>query len=193
MLNLNYCGASNSGKGEAVKQTLSFFENKGVTKEEILYIYPGELCRQKMNEDAEVKKAMLSGYFPDAYFVINLVKEYFEKNISDNILLMIIDGWPRNIEQIQWYPEFVTTNSLDPYFFNVITPYEECLRRMQSRDRLDDNRASFDNKWTEHETESVPAIAKIDTLFPRKKFDIDGLNIAKNILPLLEFIYQKNS
>jgi adenylate kinase family enzyme len=154
-------GRSGSGKGtqgEFIKKFLieNFPEN------EMHYLSTGEEMRRIMKQSSYTAKlsreAMETGSLQPMFFSAYVWAKYLMDHIhgNDNI---IFDGVPRRKEEAKILQSAIKFyNWHKPVVINIDVSEEECIKRMQSRQRLDDNVDSYKKKMEWYKMEVEPMI-----------------------------------
>ena len=108
----------------------------------------GQLLRDA--RDAEATTQMQAGRGVDYKTVYRILIEALEK--SKNVEHVIIDGFPRDLEQAEWLLAALPEHGRSIQAVLVITvPLEESQRRLKIRGRFDDHQGVVDKRYYEYE------------------------------------------
>ncbi|MEX0668328.1 MAG: nucleoside monophosphate kinase [Candidatus Saccharimonadales bacterium] len=127
----------------------------------------GELLRN--SQDENIKEAINRGDLLSAEQIDDLVIKEVVKHHST----VIVDGFPRKLDQAKGFDQLVKVNGLDlPILIYLHIDEEESWRRISDRGRKDDDRDIWQRRWDEYRSQTVPAVE-----YYREKdrlLDIDG-------------------
>ncbi|MDO8638623.1 MAG: nucleoside monophosphate kinase [Candidatus Daviesbacteria bacterium] len=148
----------------------------------ICFFGAGEIFRKKSLEDSEIgkslKKDLAEGNLVDNKIASQLLKEEIEQSNCSNGF--VIDGYPRDIEQLQYF---------DPNFDKVIVlevSKETLIKRLLKRGRFDDTKEAIEERLRIYEEETKAVLDYYQTLGIIVK--IDG---EKNMEEISEEIEKK--
>lgn len=115
----------------------------------------GQLLRD--THDAELLKEMQTGRLIDSELVNGIIKDALKR--SRDIEHLILDGFPRQLEQAQWLvqsqPEHERSISL---VVSLEVPISELMRRLKLRGRLDDTEDSIQERMHVYRNEIYPIL-----------------------------------
>lgn len=144
-------GIQGSGKGT---QSTKIVEKYGYE-----HISAGDVLRAKAENDEGLRNMMQSGALVPVEVVFGALMEKIENSPSRKF---IIDGFPRTIEQVKLFEDFVKDNNCCVIDINIS---ENMAReRMSSRNRKDDTPEAIDNRINTYKLETVPAISSLKSM-----------------------------
>jgi adenylate kinase len=115
----------------------------------------GQLLRDA--GDAELLKEMQTGHLIDNELVNGIVADAI-KNASD-IPQLILDGFPRQLEQAQWLVNSQTDHGRDIRMAIVLeVPSSELIRRLKVRGRVDDTQETVAERMKTYRSEIYPIL-----------------------------------
>ncbi|MEX0934240.1 MAG: nucleoside monophosphate kinase [Candidatus Saccharimonadales bacterium] len=113
----------------------------------------GELLRN--SSDESIKEAVNKGDLLSAEIIDDLVI----KEVIKHQGTVIVDGFPRRLDQAKGFDELVEANGLDlPILIYLHIDEEESWRRISNRGRKDDDRNVWQRRWDEYRSQTVPAV-----------------------------------
>ena len=146
----------------------------------IPHIYPGDVLRK--SADPEVKALLSKGEFAPLDVVVKIIKQEISKSPDGYIL----DGFPRNMEQLK---EMQKANIEVNRVIYLDESEAEVLRRLTARGRADDKPEIVKNRLKVYERETGPVVDyyKDRNEFINIKAEGDtAANISKEIIKELE-------
>jgi len=171
-MKMMYLGGPGSGKSTHSKYISKHFD--------IPHIYPGDMLRK--SDDSEVKELLAKGEFAPLDVVVKLIKQEIAKAPNGYIL----DGFPRNLEQLKEMQDAgIEINRV--IYLDVSA--DEVIRRLTARGRADDTPEIVKNRLKVYERETGPVV---DYYKGKKEFhsiNAEGdtaENIAKKIIRDIE-------
>lgn len=111
-----------SGKGTQAKLLQQKFKG--------YHLSAGDLLRSYLDKDGETRKFLDAGGLVDPALVNNLIFEKI-KEVEDE--LVIIDGYPRTLEQAKFISNLLTEYNLSNHIFLIKVSKELLLDRMRKR------------------------------------------------------------
>ena len=171
-MKMMYLGGPGSGKSTHSKYISKHFD--------IPHIYPGDMLRK--SDDSEVKKLLAKGEFAPLDVVVKLIKQEIAKAPNGYIL----DGFPRNLEQLKVMQDASIEINRVIYLDVSVA---EVIKRLTSRGRADDTPEIVKNRLKVYERETGPVV---DYYKDKKEFhsiNAEGdiaENIAKKIIRDIE-------
>merc|ERR1711974_7865 len=120
------------------------------------HLSTGELVREMMKDDEELREIITQGKFADTKKINSLVKQYTSSLSKEEKKILLLDGYPRNLIQA----EFLETIG---GFSNVIlidVPEDISISRIINRNtgRADDNPETAKFRWDEYLKVTQPLI-----------------------------------
>jgi len=116
---------------------------------DIPHIYPGDMLRK--SDDPEVKALLAKGEFAPLDVVVKIIKQEIAKAPNGYIL----DGFPRNLEQLK---EMQDSNIEINRVVYLDVSEKEVIRRLTSRGRADDTPEIVKNRLKVYERETGPVV-----------------------------------
>lgn len=157
-LKLIIFGRQGSGKGTQCGYLL---EKLG-----LVHLSTGDILRDNIERGTELGKLvepiLASGQLVDDETILKLV----DSKLSEPEIQatgFILDGFPRTLAQAQGLLEFVGPDGID-LAINLEVSVEECIERMMSRGRQDDEIEAVKKRLDLYESETVPAIKFYESL-----------------------------
>jgi len=121
--------------------------------------------------DPEILRVMQSGTLVDYEKMKTVIGDALETALSSNNI--ILDGFPRSIEQARW---LVEDQSRFECFIDVVfvldVPTEELLKRLSLRGRADDNEKAINERLDIYDQEITPIL----DYFKEKNINIIHIN-----------------
>ena len=137
-----------TGSGKSIQSENLIKRNK-----EWIHISSGDLLR----EDPVFAKDIENGRLLDSINVEKIVGDALNKSIKSPIVLL--DGFPRIIEQAEWLDSFLTSiNTAIKLIINITISKDIAENRLMKRGRTDDTRASIDVKWSDYTSRTTPLL-----------------------------------
>lgn len=119
------------------------------------WLSAGQMLRD--THDAELIRQMQTGDLAPTELVNNVVKEALVK--AQDINGVILDGYPREIEQAKWLVETKTHHGKDIKLAIVLeVPRNEILHRLEVRGRVDDTPEAIDKRLQIYRSEIYPIL-----------------------------------
>lgn len=116
----------------------------------------GQLLRD--SKDPELLKVMSTGALVDPNITNNIMNHAIER--SANIDQLILDGFPRNMENAQWLVENKSSHGRDIALVVVLeVPKSELLKRLAIRGRADDTPEVIDERLRIYRQEMYPILS----------------------------------
>ncbi len=192
-----FVGRSGSGKGTQLELLKDFLATK-YSDTTIKSIVMGDIFRaffkesgyvQDIARDVSMKQGKFQpNFLTDALFIRNAI------NVVDENSMLFLDGYPRNINQLEITKEFLKyVKRENPIVLNIEVSKVNVKERMLLRGRGDDSNNAIDSRLEEYDKFIVPMleVLKSDSFF--QYFEIDGegkieeihSNIIKKINPYL--------
>ena len=148
----------------------------------------GEILRRHKNQD-EIQAAMAKGVLVKDEILLPIMEAEI-KSAGGGHSQLILDGFPRSIEQAHWIMKKVETGEFSlKAIINLKLAPQKALERLQARSRSDDNRKAINQRFEEYKENILPII----NYFRAQGFrvsDIDGdqpiAKVAKDIKAALE-------
>lgn len=188
MENILIFGPPGAGKGTQAKIISEYFKIKHLSTGDILRLK----VEQKDELGMQVKNILSSGNLVSDEILNKIVAE---KLVSQNIKGFILDGYPRTIEQSNFFNNFLLDNksNLDCVIsleldFDILK--DRILKRSTEENREDDNINVIKTRYDAYlnSTKKVSDWYKIN--FPNIFFNIDGnqnvTDITSKIIKILE-------
>jgi adenylate kinase len=120
------------------------------------WLSAGQLLRD--THDLELIKQMQTGKLVDPERVNELMGEAIRR--STNIDRVILDGFPRQLNQAQWLVENKSHHGRDIQLVVVLeVPKSELLKRLEVRGRVDDTPDAIDERLKIYRTEMYPILS----------------------------------
>ena len=116
---------------------------------DIPHIYPGDMLRK--SDDPEIKALLAKGEFAPLDVVVKIIKQEIAKVPNGYIL----DGFPRNLEQLK---EMQDSNIEINRVVYLEVSEKEVIRRLTSRGRADDTPEIIKNRLRVYERETGPVV-----------------------------------
>lgn len=140
-------GPQGSGKSTQGKLLADFLK--------VPYISTGDIFRQISAEDTDegkrIKDILVSGQLVDDETTANLLKKRIEESDAQNGF--ILDGYPRNVEQVKRVPDLIFDKVI---YFNV--PEQVVLDRLLKRGRADDTESSIKTRLSLYYVQTQPLL-----------------------------------
>lgn len=136
------------------------------------WLSAGQLLRDTHN--SEILAAMQTGQLLDHDKVNTIMAEAIKK--SENIDTLILDGFPRALEQAKWLVDSQPEHGRAIDLVLVMeVPRHELLRRLELRGRADDNPDAIDERLKIYRQEIYPILSYFtDQNIPIAHIDGDG-------------------
>ena len=115
----------------------------------ISHIYPGDVLRK--SDDPEVKALLSKGEFAPLDVVVKIIKQEISKSPDGYIL----DGFPRNMEQVK---EMQKANIEVNRVIYLDVSEAEVVRRLTARGRVDDTSEIVKKRLRVYEKETGPVV-----------------------------------
>lgn len=120
------------------------------------WLSAGQLLRD--THDMELIKQMQSGKLVTPEKVNKLIGEAIKR--AENIDQIIMDGYPREMEQAKWLVESQAHHGRDIKLVIVLeVPKSELLKRLELRGRIDDTPEAIDERLRIYRTEMYPVLS----------------------------------
>ena len=116
---------------------------------DIPHIYPGDMLRK--SDDPEVKALISKGEFAPLDVVVKIIKQEIAKAPNGYIL----DGFPRNLEQLKEMQD--SSIEINRVVYLDVSE-KEVIRRLTSRGRADDTPEIVKNRLRVYERETGPVV-----------------------------------
>lgn len=175
-------GGPGSGKGticKLIKNQLGF-----------THLSVGEIIRDYMDKNPtsektlQYKSTLTDGNCIPAsesiHFLLESTNQMYKDEDNINVL---IDGYPRSLEQLDVYNSvsecpFNNDSSNNVYLLYINTPNDVMIARMRGRGRdfRDRDREIMMKRIGYYHNETMPVIEKIKELCPNKVLELNGLN-----------------
>ncbi len=119
------------------------------------WLSAGQLLRD--THDLELIKEMQTGKLVNPQRVNELMGEAIKRSLTvDNVIL---DGFPRQLEQAKWLIEHKSHHGRDVKLVVVLeVPKSELLKRLEVRGRIDDTPEAIDERLRIYRTEMYPVL-----------------------------------
>ncbi len=140
-----------------------------------LHLSTGELLRKEIELDTDlgkqVKDTMNKGELVSDQLVLEIVK----KNLDKDNKGWILDGYPRNLSQVNSFNDFLSNinQSLEIVFYLDI-PDEVLIKRLLMRGRKDDNQESIMTRLEIYKEITKPLIEYYSNLSLLENINADG-------------------
>ena len=189
-MNIVFFGPPGSGKGTQAKLISSKFN--------IPHLSTGDILREKLKDGDELslqlKEIMSSG---------NLVSDNFlNKIVADKLISIdcengfILDGYPRTINQSEFFLSFIKSNKIDDNIifdfkidFNIVE--ERIISRSQQEQRADDTLEVIKIRLDKYTKETYPVSQFFSSNFNKNYFIIDAAQEVSEIQKELIKIIKK--
>jgi adenylate kinase len=173
-----FVGRSGSGKGTQL-ELLKTYLSSNYQKTPIKSIVMGDIFRAFFKKE---------GFFPDLARDVSMKQGKFQPNFITNALFideainvvddnsfLFLDGYPRNINQMDVTKELLEyVKRENPIVLNIEVSRESVKNRMLARGRGDDNEIAIESRLDEYDKFILPMLnsVKDDKYF--KYFEIEG-------------------
>jgi adenylate kinase len=118
----------------------------------------GQLLRTKIT-DYKQKVIIDSGDILDDQTVLPLVLEEIKTFHLDSKYELVLDGFPRTLDQSKWLLERVAEEGITiSKVINIIASEEATRPRLLSRGRSDDHEAAINERFNEYESQILPIL-----------------------------------
>lgn len=120
------------------------------------WLSAGQMLRD--TRDLELIKEMQTGKLVNPQRVNELMGEAIKRSLSvDNVIL---DGFPRQLDQAKWLIEHKSHHGRDIKLVVVLeVPKSELLKRLEVRGRIDDTPEAIDERLKIYRTEMYPILS----------------------------------
>ncbi|MEI7818922.1 MAG: nucleoside monophosphate kinase [bacterium] len=144
-----------------------------VRNNDFLMISPGAVLRDRAKTDPKLGQVLAQGDLADDLVVNQIISDFIEQNPGKSIIL---DGFPRHLEQVSWLVSFLDRQSLlDTVCVIQLTARDEVVaERARKRHREDDSPDSFARRLAVFDQEIMPAITALKNQFPNHEIDGTG-------------------
>ena len=159
--------------------------DKLVEKYNFIHFSTGDLLRAEISKETEdaklIKSIMSQGKYVPVKITCNLIKKAMNNYSKDKIFL--IDGYPRNQENIDGWMEIFGNNY--KLITSIILDCDEkvlenrLIERAKSSGRIDDNIETIQKRFKTHLEESKPIEKKLKLLGPF--IEINGDNSINEV------------
>jgi adenylate kinase len=166
-------GPPGSGKSTQAKIIENEFKFKQIIQSNLLK----EEVKKKTKVGLQINKIMLEGNLVPYEITCKLLYEKLKKTKSKNIL---IDGFPRQMEQVHVLDYFIYTENIN--FLGIIyinLTEKECIKRLVLRKREDDTPKAIRTRLYNYFKETKPVIERYDK--KNKLIKINGNKTIENV------------
>lgn len=172
-MNLILFGIQGSGKGTqaqiiAQKYHLKIFET-------------GAALRQLATEDSElghkIRNLVEQGNLVPTNIILEIIENFLTKLPADQDI--IIDGFPRNLEQKEKFDQLMKKHQREFRAINIMIPQQETIKRLLARGRHDDVPDIIKKRVRIFLQETTPIIEQYHN--EEKIIDIDGFQTIENV------------
>lgn len=167
----------NVGSGKGTQAELLAKRLKAVT------LSSGEVLRQ-YKDRADIQAYIAKGELVKDELLFPLVETEIKKAI-DGGSEVILDGFPRNINQAKWLIGMTEREGMSiTAIIHLQLPKEAAMKRLLARQRQDDSEEVINQRFSEYEQKVLPAIDYMKQAgYEVKEIDADGAveEVAKRI------------
>lgn len=148
----------------------------------------GNTLRKIANSDeknaATIRSSLLLGKLLPNKFVLNIVNDFVKKS---NKKILFFDGFPRCLSQAREMENLIDKYGISDYAIIYININEqEIIKRLEKRNRLDDNRKTILTRIKMFQRRTSPLIKYFKS--KDEFFEIDGQDTIENIHRIFEKI-----
>lgn len=189
-----FVGPQGSGKGTQIAKLYEVISQKDPARR-IVDIQTGRRFRaiaakQETFAEKKVAKTLDSGILQPDFLTHLLWGQAFLEQLDEKSHLLI-DGFPRTVEQAQVLEEALEFFERDElHIINLDTPEEVVRKRMQGRAREDDTEESIENRLRWYREETMPVLDYYRVRPDTTVHDLDGTDtidgVHNQILAALE-------
>lgn len=120
------------------------------------WLSAGQILRD--THDPEITRTMHEGKLIPVEAITRIMGDAISK--AGDIEHLILDGFPRELDQAQWLIDSKTHHGRDVSLVVVLeVPREELLKRLQIRGRVDDTPEAIDQRLTIYRKEMYPILS----------------------------------
>jgi adenylate kinase family enzyme len=159
-----FAGPQGSGKGTQCQKLISEYGCE--------YFEMGAKLREASKTNELIKSYMDEGKHVPSMHTDGLVKEFLVSNPNSNIL---IDGYPRNHEQVIFFKESVQNSNYQIAIVYLKAEYDVLTKRMLERGRADDTLEVIQNRLNQFTELTIPALFTLQKILgcPLTPIDAD--------------------
>lgn len=134
----------------------------------------GELLRRHQDRP-DIASALNSGQLVKDEILLPLLEAELKKDDDKEVIL---DGFPRNINQVSWLIDKSKAGELKiTHIIQLLLPKEKAMERLLNRRRHDDTDASINQRFAEYENNVLPAISE----FKKVGYEVKEINADQSI------------
>jgi adenylate kinase len=138
----------------------------------------GDILREAVAEGTEAGK-IAAAYMELSQLVPDEVLSDIVEDVIHNSTGFILDGYPRNHQQVKYFFETMRTESLQlSKIIHLVAPEDVVTQRMLSRGRDGENAASIAKRLDIYKEETFPALEMFP---PDKLITIDSVGDAEEV------------
>lgn len=169
-------GIAGSGKGTQMELLKKFIEERD--KRETVYVYPGGEYRKLLSADTYtsnlVRESMNKGHLQPNFLTNAIVTDILKNSFTPEKNL-IIDGYPRTVNQSETFEEMMKFYQRDNIkIIYIEVGKEEAMRRNLARARADDTKEGIEKRFDEYVNNVVPAMNYFVSKSDYEIFKING-------------------
>lgn len=143
-------GVAGSGKGTQSNMIKSYFN--------LEHISVGDLIRAEESKNSKIGKLSKSLAEKGNFLPDNIVDELVLKNLENRKNDIILDGYPRTIEQATTLKKFISERGIECLLINLECGYDDIKERLAKRGRKDDKQEVIEHRIKLYEEKTLPVL-----------------------------------
>jgi adenylate kinase family enzyme len=160
-----FFGNVGAGKGTQIALLTQFLKERH--EQNAVYVYPGAEFRALVSQEGYtnnlVKETLDQGVLQPNFITNWVFTNALVKNLQNPGDYLFVDGYPRNLEQVDVFESamhFYGRDAIELVYIDVSK--EEAVRRMKLRARSDDTEDAIATRFEVYEKDVLPALKKME-------------------------------